>query len=96
MKIKKVMLSLFLGTSLMSSSIDAQIGTRFSSERKVVTDPITGTELIFLTSTPAVDPTLNHDGTKIQIQSAMLSEDGKSMNIYVVPLPEEWLQSRKN
>lgn len=41
-----------------------------------------------------VHPTFNHDGTKIQIQSAMLSEDGKSMNICVVPLPEEWLQRR--
>lgn len=33
----------------------AQIGKRFPSERKVVTDPVTGTELVFLTSTPAGD-----------------------------------------
>ena len=33
----------------------AQIGRRFPSERKVVTDPVTGTRLTFLTSTPAGD-----------------------------------------
>ena len=32
------------------------------------------------------DPTA--DGTKIQIQSAMLSSDGRSMNIVVSPVPE--------
>jgi WD40-like Beta Propeller Repeat len=37
-------------------------------------------------------PTFSPDGTKIEIQSAMLSEDGKSMNICVIPLPEEWLK----
>jgi oligogalacturonide lyase len=36
-------------------------------------------------------PTFNADGTKIQIQSAMLSEDGKEMNICIVPVPEAWL-----
>lgn len=30
--------------------VDAQIGTRFPSERKVIKDPVTGTELVFLTS----------------------------------------------
>jgi oligogalacturonide lyase len=39
-------------------------------------------------------PTFNADGTKIQIQSAMLSEDGRSMNIVVVPVPEAWLKRR--
>ncbi|MEZ4851527.1 MAG: hypothetical protein R3B93_23535 [Bacteroidia bacterium] len=33
----------------------AQIGTRFPSERKVVIDPVTGNKLIFLTSTPQRD-----------------------------------------
>jgi oligogalacturonide lyase len=37
-------------------------------------------------------PTFNADGTRIQIQSAMLSEDGRSMNICVVPVPEGWLK----
>jgi oligogalacturonide lyase len=39
-------------------------------------------------------PTFSPDGTKIMIQSAMLSEDGKSMNICVIPLPEEWLKRK--
>lgn len=55
-------------------------------------------EMMLLTTghkTTAADhphPTFNADGTKIQIQSAMLSEDGRSMNIVVVPVPEAWLK----
>jgi len=37
-------------------------------------------------------PTMSPDGTKIQIQSAMLSSDGRSMNICIIPVPEEWLK----
>lgn len=37
-------------------------------------------------------PSFSHDGTKIQIQSAMLSEDGRSMNICIIPVPESWLK----
>jgi len=40
---------------LFGSTIHAQIGSRFPSERKVINDPITGNKLIFLTSTPAGD-----------------------------------------
>jgi len=36
-------------------------------------------------------PTFNADGTKIEIQSAMLSADGRSMNICIVPVPKSWL-----
>jgi oligogalacturonide lyase len=36
-------------------------------------------------------PTFNADGTKIQIQSAMLSADGRSLNICIVPVPPAWL-----
>ncbi|MEL1241420.1 TolB-like translocation protein [Flavobacterium flavipallidum] len=39
-------------------------------------------------------PTMSPDGTKIQIQSAMLSEDNKSMNICIIPVPEEWLKRK--
>ncbi|WP_114748502.1 TolB-like translocation protein [Pleomorphovibrio marinus] len=35
-------------------------------------------------------PTFHPDGDRFQIQSAMLSEDGKSMNICVVRIPEDW------
>ncbi|MBC7874518.1 MAG: PD40 domain-containing protein, partial [Ferruginibacter sp.] len=34
-------------------------------------------------------PTMSPDGTKIQIQSAMLSADNRSMNICIIPVPEE-------
>ena len=36
-------------------------------------------------------PTFSPCGTKIQIQSAMLSEDDRSMNIVVIKLPQEWI-----
>jgi len=39
-------------------------------------------------------PTFNADGTRIEIQSAMLSEDGKSLNICIIPVPEEWIRRR--
>ncbi len=41
-----------------------------------------------------VHPTFNRDGTKVQIQSAMLSEDDRSMNICVVYLPQELLDRK--
>ena len=37
------------------SILNAQIGKRFPSEKKVIKDPVTGTMLTFLTSTPAGD-----------------------------------------
>ncbi|MBP6023379.1 TolB family protein [Ferruginibacter sp.] len=37
-------------------------------------------------------PTMSPDGTKIQIQSAMLSADNRSMNICIIPVPEAWLK----
>jgi oligogalacturonide lyase len=36
-------------------------------------------------------PTFSPDGTKIQIQSAMLAEDDREMNICIIPVPEKWL-----
>ena len=39
-------------------------------------------------------PTFKPDGTEIEIQSAMLSEDGRSMNICIVPVPEKWLKRK--
>jgi oligogalacturonide lyase len=37
-------------------------------------------------------PTFSPDGTRIEIQSAMLSDDNRSMNICIIPLPEDWLK----
>lgn len=38
-----------------------------------------------------IHPTFNADSTKIEIQSAMLSADNRSLNIVVVPVPKSWL-----
>src|SRR5215218_6608273 len=40
---------------VFTSAAYSQIGKRFPSERKVVKDPVTGTMLTFLTSTPTGD-----------------------------------------
>ncbi len=39
-------------------------------------------------------PTFSPDGTRIEIQSAMLSDNNKSMNICIIPVPEEWLKRK--
>ncbi len=39
-------------------------------------------------------PTFSADGTKIEIQSAMLSADNRSMNICIIPVPADWLKRR--
>ena len=46
---------IFIAATFLSKAIDAQIGKRFPSERKEVIDPVTGTKLLFLTSTPNGD-----------------------------------------
>lgn len=37
-------------------------------------------------------PTFSPDGTRIQIQSAMLAPDERAMDICVIPVPETWLK----
>ena len=39
-------------------------------------------------------PTFSPDGTKIEIQSAMLSANNRSMNICVIPVPKKWLNRK--
>jgi len=39
-----------------------------------------------------VHPSFSRDGTKVQIQSAMLSEDGRQLNIAIVYIPKKWLK----
>jgi oligogalacturonide lyase len=57
-------------------------------------------EMILLSAghkTTAADhphPTMSPDGTKLQIQSAMLSADNRSMNICIIPVPTEWLKRK--
>jgi oligogalacturonide lyase len=55
---------------LILSSATAQIGKRFPSERKIVKDPVTGTELVFLTSQP-------HGDRKIYQTHNQWTSDGK-------------------
>jgi hypothetical protein len=38
-----------------------------------------------------IHPTFSADSTKIEIQSAMISPNGRSLNIVVVPMPRSWL-----
>ena len=42
-----------------------------------------------------VHPTFKPDGTEIEIQSAMLSDDGRSMNICIVRLPQHLIDKYK-
>ena len=37
-------------------------------------------------------PSFSPDGTRVQIQSAILSADNRTMNICIVPVPEAWLK----
>jgi oligogalacturonide lyase len=39
-------------------------------------------------------PTFSPDGTRIEIQSAMLSADNRALNICIVPVPKAWLKRR--
>lgn len=41
-------------------------------------------------------PSFSPDSKKIMIQSAMLSEDDRSMNICIIPVPEKWLKKKYN
>lgn len=59
---------------------------RTSKEMKMIT---TGHKT---TAADHPHPTFSPDGTKIQIQSAMLSEDNRSMNICIVSVPDQWLK----
>lgn len=43
------------------------------------------------TAADHIHPTFSADSTRIQFQSAMLSEDNRTMNICVVPVPAAWL-----
>lgn len=39
-----------------------------------------------------IHPTFSADSTKIEIQTAMLAEDGRALNICIVPVPDSWLK----
>jgi oligogalacturonide lyase len=50
----------------------AQIGRRFSSEKKIVTDPVTGAPLSFLTSSPAGDSKI------VSLRQACVTDEGSN------------------
>lgn len=47
-----------------------------------------------MTASDHPHPTFNANSTKIEIQSAMLSEDNRSMNICIIPVPDDWLKRK--
>jgi oligogalacturonide lyase len=71
------------------------VGDDFSRSLYLI-DRHTG-EMVMLTTghkTTAADhphPTFNAAGTEIEIESAMLSADNRTMNICIVPVPKSWL-----
>src|SRR5688572_2146397 len=72
---------------LLSSSSYSQLGKRFPSERKVVKDPVTGTMLTFLTSTPAGDskiypthPQWTSDGQWLIFRSSRVPGQAMAVN----------------
>lgn len=78
------LLTIFL---VLASSAFAQIGTRFSSERKVMKDPVTGAELIFLTSKPMGDsriypthPQWTADGQWVIFRSNRVAGEAMAVN----------------
>jgi len=85
---KKIFIILFILLSVvLMLPVSAQIGTRFPSERKIVKDPVTGVELLFLTSTPSGDrkiyPTHNQwtsDGEWIIFSSGRVVGEAMAVN----------------
>jgi oligogalacturonide lyase len=84
----------------VSGSPDGRWAVGDDFERSVYLIDRTTDEMILLsaghkiTARDHVHPTFSRDGTKIEIQSAMLSEDGKQMNICIVYLPQALLNRK--
>ncbi|AVR45617.1 hypothetical protein C7S20_10270 [Christiangramia fulva] len=86
MKFKKNFSSLLL-IALSSLSVNAQIGKRFPSEKKVVKDPVTGIDLVFLTSSAHGDskiyqthPQWTADGNWVIFRSNMVRGEAMAVN----------------
>lgn len=78
---------LFLTLVLLNWSASGQIGTRFPSEKKIVTDPVTGTQLTFLTSKPSGDskiyqthPQWTSDGNWLIFRSNRVRGEAMAVN----------------
>lgn len=75
------------------------VGDNFARELFLI-DRHTGERILLsaghkVTAQDHPHPTFSADGTKIHIQSAMLSEDGRSMNICVIKIPDYLLNRYK-
>ena len=77
----------FLFSVVMCSPAFSQIGKRFPSEKKVINDPVTGTPLTFLTSTPHGDsknyqthPQWSSDGQWLVFRSDRVPGEGMAVN----------------
>src|SRR5262245_61084888 len=85
---KLIVFLLMTGVVLISFQLSlAQIGRRFPSERKMVKDPVTGTMLTFLTSTPAGDSKIyqthnqwTSDGQWLIFRSNRVSGEAMAVN----------------
>ena len=71
----------------IATSAIGQIGTRYPSEKKVVKDPVTGTELVFLTSKPYGDskiyqthPQWTSDGNWVIFRSNRVRGEAMAVN----------------
>ncbi len=78
---------LLLGGLLLAPPARGALGTRFPSERRVVPDPVTGAELVFLTSRPDGDrkiyPTHNQwtsDGKWVVFHSGKIRGEGMAVH----------------
>jgi oligogalacturonide lyase len=74
-------------SSIVGSTAFAQMGKRFPSEKKIVIDPVTGTPLTFLTSTPKgdskmyqTDPQWSSDGQWIIFRGNRVPGEGLAVN----------------
>ena len=83
-KTSKNLVAVLIILVLTVASVTAQIGRRFPSEKKIVTDPVTGTQLTFLTSSQAND-------SKIYQTHPQWTADGKWVIFRSSRLPGETL-----
>ena len=86
-KLPRLLAVAFVAVIASSVSALAQLGHRFPSERKVVIDPVTGTPLTFLTSTPAGDskiypthPQWTADGKWVIFRSNRVKNQAMAVN----------------
>ena len=77
----------FLCCVIVTMSSNAQIGKRFPSEKKIIKDPVTGTMLSFLTSTPSGDSKIyqthnqwTSDGQWLIFRSNRVKEEAMAVN----------------